>query len=374
MNVLVVAKGIPTKDNPGLGIFEFDQAQALSEAGVNVTYLAVDLRSIRRKRKFGTYTIVKNGIKIYVLSIPLGNISHKLFYGIAGNALKKALPNILEEEKIDIVHTHFFEIGAVMSYAKLPSNVKWIHTEHSSTVNTSNVNDTIKKYSYFYKMVDKLIVVSTALGKSIRDNFGVESICIHNILDIKNFEYSERQYTEKFTFVSTGNLVEIKRMDYLIQAFSTAFKNNHNVELLIIGDGPLREELNEQIKKEGMSGRICLLGRKSREEINDIYKNCGCFVLLSQSETFGVAYIEALATGLPVIATKCGGPEDFVNEDNGRLVEHNDICEIVEKLEFVLNNKEYFDNKKISKNIIERFMPEVISKEIIKVYKSLSVI
>ena len=55
-------------------------------------------------------------------------------------------------------------------------------------------------------------------------------------------------------------------------------------------------------------------------EIVKVYEECDCFVLPSAGETFGVVYVEAMAAGLPVIATRCGGPEDFVNEDNGILI------------------------------------------------------
>ena len=111
------------------------------------------------------------------------------------------------------------------------------------------------------------------------------------------------------------------------------------------------------------------MGLCSREEIAKQLKQCDCFVLASQSETFGVAYIEALAMGVPVIATKCGGPEAFVNEKNGLMVNVNDVEELTEALIYMYNNINMYDRKSISIEIQNKFSSEVVANKIINIYK-----
>ena len=78
--------------------------------------------------------------------------------------------------------------------------------------------------------------------------------------------------------------------------------------------------LEQQIDRAGLNSNVYLLGRKGKKEIGSILCNSDVFVLPSRSETFGVVYVEAMMMGLPVIATVCGGPEEFVQKTDGLLV------------------------------------------------------
>src|SRR5690606_4160000 len=131
----------------------------------------------------------------------------------------------------------------------------------------------------------------------------VDATVIPNIVDTTNFIYKDTKKKDKhFTFISTGRLIKSKRMDLLITSFTQAFKNNNKVKLFIYGDGPERTRLEELIYKSGLEEQIYLMGLVDRSQIAGKMSESDCFVLASQLETFGVAYIEALSMGLPVIA------------------------------------------------------------------------
>ena len=117
-----------------------------------------------------------------------------------------------------------------------------------------------------------------------------------------------------------------------------------------------------------MNDKVELLGRLKRSEINKVYQTSHVFVLPSQSETFGVSYIEAMYTGLPVIATRCGGPESFVNESNGILVPVNDVEALAEAMRKMRQNYSDYNTRQVSEECNGQFSPEVIAGEIIKVY------
>src|SRR5699024_6226829 len=129
-----------------------------------------------------------------------------------------------------------------------------------------------------------------------------------------------------------GRLVESKRIDFLIKAFSDIFMDNKNIYLNIIGDGPLFSKIKNQIQNLRMEERIKMHGFLSREKTAHILKKSHVFVSASILETFGVPFIEALACGKPVIGIKNGPIDKYINDSNGILFEQDDINDLMDKL------------------------------------------
>ena len=127
-------------------------------------------------------------------------------------------------------------------------------------------------------------------------------------------------------------------------------------------------QLNEEIQNLGLSGQIKLLGFMDRDSIAKEMNQSNAFVLASRSETFGVVYIEALASGLPVIGTNCGGPEDYVNEENGILVEINNVDELSEALLTMYRKIDYYDGEEIAKKCKDTFSPDKIATQLTEIY------
>ena len=84
-----------------------------------------------------------------------------------------------------------------------------------------------------------------------------------------------------------------------------------------------------------MTDQVFLPGLTKREKIVEGYNNADMFCLYSYSETFGLAYLEALSAGLPVVASKCGGPEHLINEENGILVDRFNVEKLAEALRYM---------------------------------------
>lgn len=397
MYTLFLTRGYPTDKYKRNGIFEFDQAKALALQGIKVVYAAVDIRSIRRWRKWGIHKEILDGVEIYSINIPLGRVSRKMRARVRLFGLKILYKKILKEQgKPDILHAHFTRFGYVGSKLKEEINLPLVLTEHSSRINKEEIDKDLKEPAKIaYKSADALIGVSPALVEVINKNFNIRPIYIPNIVDLSIFDYTKsiknkkeiknREKTEKvkvkktenirkdqsFNFVSTGNLIQIKRMDLTIKAFYKSFKDYPNVTLTIFGDGPKKKDLKEIINKYKLKEKVKLKGLSSREDIAREYEKSDCFVLPSRTETFGVAYIEALAMGLPVISTKCGGPEAFVDSESGILIEVDNEKELIESMKYMYENIDIYNKKSISNKTKNEFSGEVVAKKIIEVYKNL---
>ena len=141
--------------------------------------------------------------------------------------------------------------------------------------------------------------------------------------------------------------------------------------LIIFGDGPESGALRALCAELGLYSRVSFRGHCPREKLAEAYAAADCFVLASRSETFGVAYIEAMAAGLPVIATRCGGPEDFVTEENGILIPVDDESALTSAMERMVCCRADYDSAAIAAEAKERFSPEVITAQLTAVYEEL---
>lgn len=370
MYTLFITRGYPTEKYKTNGIFEYDQAKALVKQGCKVVYAAIDVRSIRRWRKWGIQREYKDGVHIYAINIPLGRVPKKILRTFSFLGLKLLYKKIVKEKGVpDILHAHF--TGSAFSASKLKeiTDIPLVITEHFSQINREEISEDLFKIAKMaYNKADALIAVSPALAKKIHINFSINPIYIPNIVDLYVFKYEDKEESEYFNFVSTGNLIETKRMDLTIEAFYRAFGNNPKVTLTIFGQGPERKKLEDLISKYNLNSQVKLMGLCSREEIAEQFKKTDCFVLASQSETFGVAYIEALAMGVPVIATKCGGPEAFVNDENGLLVNVDNLNELSEAMQYMYDNIDKYDGESIARKTVKEFSPDTVADRIIQQY------
>ena len=373
MKVFVISKGMPTEKYPLNGIFEYDQAKALVKVGHDVAMLVIDLRSRSYKRNFGWFSYEKEGVKVFELSLSLGVYRRALPFlqFLLVRLYKKVVKSF---GKPDVIHAHFYSIAAIASALKKKFDVPFVVTEHSSKLNKNILEISkldIKLAKKACQNADKVIAVSNALAKNLRNNFGVNAAVIHNIVDVSNFQYVKREKRDNFTFVSVGNLIQIKGFDLLIEAFAEAFKDDKSVSLKIVGDGPERTNLQNIVNQCNVNDKITFLGEICREKLRDVYKESDAFVLTSRSETFGVAYIEAMTTGMPVIATACGGPNDFVNEQNGYLIPVDNKQALVDALQKMRQDAYSFNTLEISELCVEKFSPENIGNALTDLYETI---
>ena len=373
MNILVISRGIPTKKEPQLGNFEFDQAKALVKLGHDVSMASVDSRFRLFKRKIGLTYEEREGVKLYNFFLCPSAIT-----GLLGQTVKdsiihwqwqKIINAIQKTNNIDIIYSHYLfnTYAAVKHLNKL--NAPIVGIEHWSEINKPKLLPTVKKMGdAIYPQINRLLTVSHATQKAIKRHFNQESTVVYNMVS-DTFTYKNlASRNNKVNFITIGSLIPRKGFDLLIDAFAKLQLPSDTWELKIVGTGNEKNRLSKQIAHQHLEQNIHLLGSRTSDEIVNLLNQSDIFVLPSRSETFGVVYIEAMACGLPVIATPCGGPEEFVNEKNGLLVPINDVVALEQAIKYMFSHYKEYNRQAIADDCHSRFSSAVIAKQLTKIF------
>jgi glycosyltransferase involved in cell wall biosynthesis len=164
---------------------------------------------------------------------------------------------------------------------------------------------------------------------------------VHNAVDLPDATHETSEQVSGFCrpfIMSAGRLVVNKGFDTLLKAFARIANDFCGIDLLIVGDGPERDQLTSLANELGLSGRVMFVGRMDRQQISNLYERCHFFVCASPIESFGIACLEAMSSGKALIAPKTGGPPEFINDDEGILVDTNKVEDVAEAMRDLLAN------------------------------------
>ncbi|WP_321993089.1 glycosyltransferase [Clostridium butyricum] len=382
MHIMVIPSWYASSRNKVHGSFFKEQFKALSNAGIKVTVAYNEIWPItmlgRIKENRGIEFSIEDNLKTYRYKDFNYLPKNPLMFRSFNKRMDKLYKEIVEKEgKIDIIHAHSALWGGISAqYISNKYNIPLVLTEHSSLKYARYVKESYKKYIYkAYDKADALIAVGNGLKNEMKNYTNNDIKVIHNMVDLKKFNIdiksSEKNNSEDtFNMFSCAFLEEGKGMENLIEAFYLAFKNKDAI-LRIGGDGSLREKLEGMIKELGMENQIFLLGALSREDVAKEMKNCKCFALASEHETFGVVYIEALACGKPVIGTYNGGADDIIKDYNGIIIEKKDVEKLKDALVKMKNEYKTYDKNEIREKTILSYSENVLVEKLKGVYKEI---
>lgn len=377
MHVMFIPSWYDNNRNKVHGSFFREQATKLQESGVKVTVAYNEIWPLtlmgKVKEKSGLSFNVEKGLRTYRYKNYNFIPKHPLMFNIFDKRMEKLYKEVVKKEgKVDVIHAQSSLWGGISAaYVAKKYNIPLVITEHSSVKRGQYVRESYyKRIVNSYKSADAIIAVGNGLKKEIEELTNRKDIkVIGNLVDLSLFDIRDiKKESDEFIFFSVAFLEGEKGFDTLIKSFSKKFKNE-KIRLVIGGDGSQREWLEGIAKSEGIENQVTFTGALSREEVSSWMNKCDVFVLPSRYETFGVVYIEALASGKPVIGTFNGGAEDIVSKDVGILVEIDNIKDLSETMEYMRKNNKKYEADKLRKYCTEKFSANVIIKKIINVYK-----
>ena len=377
MHVMFIPSWYDNSRNKVHGSFFREQATKLQESGVKVTVAYNEIWPLtlmgKVKEKSGLSFKVEKGLRTYRYKNYNFIPKHPLMFNIFDKRMEKLYKEVVKKEgKVDVIHAQSSLWGGISAaYVAKKYNIPLVITEHSSVKRGQYVRESYyKRIVNSYKSADAIVAVGNGLKKEIEELTSRKDIkVIGNLVDLSLFDIRDiKKESDEFIFFAVAFLEGEKGFDTLIKAFSKKFRNE-NVRLVIGGDGCQREWLEGIAKSEGVEKKVTFVGALSREEVANWMNKCDAFVLPSRYETFGVVYIEALASGKPVIGTFNGGAEDIVNQDVGILVEIDNVKKLSNAMEYIRKNNKEYKPEELRKYCTEKFSANVIIKKIINVYK-----
>lgn len=375
MKILFITRGFPSAEDPMDGNYEAVQAKAIAAKGHDVYVLSVKFRkltllfqnkNVRHHDVDGVHVYECNRNNFYTpfVHFPKFDMWFRQYQ------FRKVFKKIVSEIGMpDVVHAHLIKDAAPAIILKTEFGIPFVITEHWTQMNSEIVPRQVMSYTFAYHLADQVICVSGALADSLREKCHVESLVINNMVSNQFFESCKKERKDSLVkFVGVGALRRNKRFDILVEAFALCHFPD-NVRLDIIGEGEERLLIERKIKKYNVGHQVKLLGIKTPEEVNELLCQSDCFVLSSRLETFAIVVIEALAKGLPVIATRCGGPETFLRQEDGLLVEKENAQELAKAMKYMAEHCQEYNADEIRRHCHDNFAQDVIADKIIDVYR-----
>lgn len=288
----------------------------------------------------------------------------------------------------DIANVHFDTNAHIAIILKKIGIVKFISVNfHGNDLRAGLKNPKI--YKGIVNKVNLIIANSEYMKRElIKIGFPENKIIVYSPgIDLKKFPYYPPEKNRKNIKIITIARLSLEKGHILaLEAINELIKNKKlPIEYFIIGDGVLRKKLEEFIEKNSLKDKVFLLGAKIYPETIEIMKDMDIFLLPSIEETFGYVLLEAMATGLPIIAPKVGGVPEIVKDgENGILFKKRETKELCKAIEYMVTNKEkwiffskngralvekYFDGEKCGEKLNFIFYDMIKKGEIYGRYK-----
>lgn len=181
----------------------------------------------------------------------------------------------------------------------------------------------------------------------------------------------EAENTPTVTALWVGHLVEVKRVDRLLDAFAVALRRRPNLRLRLVGGGELEAVLRAQAETLEVAHRVAFLPNCDRAGVRREMARADFLVISSETETFGVVGIEAMAMGLPVLATDCGGPADYVTGSEFGELTGNTTEDIAIGLQRMIDRIGTFDRSAIRRHAVNDFDFSGVAERLRSIYAEL---
>ncbi len=297
-----------------------------------------------------------------------------------GLSLTSKMLEVVEFENIDLLHVHYAIPHAVSAYLakkvlqKNNSNIKIITTLHGTDITLVGLEPSfLPLVKFSIEESDGVTAVSKFLAEKTITNYNIDKKIevIYNFVDTelykpRNAEALKKNIAPKGEkiLIHTSNFRPVKRVCDTIKILSMV-KEKIPAKLLLIGDGPDRSDCERLVRDLKLDKEVVFLGKQDRLE--ELLPLGDVFLMPSQSESFGLSALEAMACGVPVVSSSVGGlPELVKHNECGFIAEFGDINRMAKyTIDLLTNDKKH---KKFSENARQRAVKNFDKKHIVPQY------
>jgi glycosyltransferase involved in cell wall biosynthesis len=384
--ILFLTSWYPNRTNPVLALFVKRKAEIMAElCDISVLYATMD--EGMKAGRFDVETATENNIyAVRVFFNPFGSgllkkIQYNFMFAYAHYLGYQRLKQTWGEP--EFIHVNVVNrAGYVALFLKYFKGIKYIITEHS-TPDIAYLRGEAKTTHIPLRHIKKIAVrnaeyINVDSNPSLQfwekagidGNYGVIKNVVEVFPDLLKIKRERNDGIKKGLHIS--NMVPRKNVTDIIKAYAHIYHdlNRKNVEFNIIGAGESQPELEKLASDLNVLNK-CVFFRGLVDEQTKIRMiiDANYHVLFSDEEGFSVVTAEAIMYGTPVIATRCGGPEDFVPEKVGRLIEKRNFQQLVDAILYMTDHSDEYDPAVLKEYGRENFSPEVIRDNTYRVYE-----
>lgn len=383
MHVLFLPSWYPSGPKDIAGSFFREQALAMHNSGCKVGVIAPALLS--PIKPFSALKVARGvcyeddqGIPTYRSSRL--NFTPKVWPLIARRMVRATRllydAYVAQEGHPDLIHVHSaLPAGAGALDINDRLGIPFVLSEHNTAFARAKINTKGKKIVRRISLgASDRFAVSAPFARLLEETIIVPAktfSVMPNMVDdaFLNIDFSQKK-SGIFNFLHISLLDDKKNIPVLIHAFAARFRGQADITLTIGGQGPARPALEALARTLDINEQVSFPGELSRSQVRAALSKSDAFVLPSRFETFGVVLVEALAMGVPVIATRSGGPEDIVTESNGILIPVDDMHALADAMGKLQKNPSAYDPQQLRDDCRARFGSEAMSQKWQNIYES----
>lgn len=363
MKVVFLARWYPHKYDPMFGLFVQRHAEAAAlHHEVSVVYVHPDEHA---SNKFDIDRTTKNGVDtIRVYYRKQGRINS------AWHFYRACLKGLELAGKPDLIHVHILTRMGLMAYRqKLHHGTPYLITEHWSRYLPGNeFSGAIRKFltKLVVKSASMVTTVSSILAQAMQ-GYGLTNSnyqILPNVVDTNVFKpIPHHNEVPKIVHVSCFE-DKSKNISGLLEALKLLKDKGIAYQAVLIGEGMDLECMKQKSQVLGLTDKVRFTGLLEGQALIDELATGDLFVLPSNYETGGIVLLEAMACGLPVVATNVGALPEIVNKNNGILVQPKNAILLSEALETLCHTFNNYDGEEIRKQIVEQYSKEKVAEKL----------
>ncbi|QXE00257.1 N-acetyl-alpha-D-glucosaminyl L-malate synthase BshA [Terribacillus sp. DMT04] len=270
--------------------------------------------------------------------------------------LANKMAEVIDEEELDVLHVHYavpHAICAILAKAIAKRDVKIVTTLHGTDITVLGIDNGLRKMIiHAIEESDKVTAVSESLVKQTREMLDVTSPidvvynfideAIYHPADVKDIRKQFGIEDHEKVIVHISNFRKVKRVQDVVQVFSYVQEKLPS-KLLLIGDGPEYSDILRNVQERGLEDNVLFLGKQNN--VAALLNMADLMLLPSEKESFGLVLLEAMACGVPCIATDVGGiPEVIQHKKNGFVTELGDVFQMAAFALELLTDEEKWKN------------------------------